>query len=237
MYHKKTIVWRFDDLCFDKNSPLYTPPQLVNEVAKIFHQRNQKANFAFIVRPEDIYSKETRKCLHFLKQNGHQILTHGAPHVNWQQLSTKEMNTAVADMKQNLTQLNLTTNIFVFPGLKPNPRAYPCLKKHGFNVLLKGNRRLWLPKITDKYYTRKYRIDFFPEHNWSTQTKNWTLKPIRKFYSFFEKSQNFNHVMDHLWLYNNTPLKEFEEFIAETSTTARYVTIQESLSSNKNKRV
>lgn len=229
MYREKTIVWRFDDLCFDKTSDFYIPVTTVKKIAAIFNKNNQKANFSFIVRPEDVYSKESKTCIDMLIQQGHQILAHGEPHVNWQKLNRQEIKHHVAAMRENLTALGITTNVFVFPGLKATTRAYPYLKKHGFTTILKGTRLKGLSRILDAYYACKYDLHFLPSHDWATHTRDWQLKPVTTFYSAMAQQNRFLHVMDHVWLYKNNSLKEFEEFINRTSSFTKCVTIPEFL--------
>lgn len=226
---QKTIIWRFDDLCFDKQSKFYIPPSRIKEIATLFHKNKQHATFALIVRKEDVFSKESKDCINFILKHGHQILAHGAPHVNWKKLSQKEISNAIIEMRNNLTQIGIQTNVFVFPGLKTNPRAYQFLKKYGFNIILKGKRLKGLSKLADWWYHKQHSIRFFPFHTFATHTLDWKLKPVSSFYSTLSLQDGFIHVMDHLWLYKNESLKEFEQFITTTSTTARFVTIKEFL--------
>ncbi len=62
----KKIIWRFDDLCFDKNSDFYVPAAKIKQLATIFYKNGQNTNFSYIIRKEDLNSKEAGDCLRFL---------------------------------------------------------------------------------------------------------------------------------------------------------------------------
>lgn len=229
----KTIVWRFDDLCFDHHSEFYIKPKLLKRLATIFYKNNLHVTFSLIVTHEDTFSKEAKENIAFLKKQGHEIVAHGAPHVNWQTLSIKNIKKAIILMRKNLFLLGITTAVFVFPGLHACHAAYPFLKKKGFTVILKGTRFFGFSKYVDSYYQRKLGITFFPENHWTTHTTKFTLKTINKFYSFLGRKKRFLHVMDHLWLYKNNSLKDLEEFISETNSFRRYLTMTEFLKTQK----
>lgn len=213
----KQIIWRFDDLCFDKNSEFYLPPAKIKKIADIFHKNGQHANFSYIIRNEDIFSKEAINCLNFLTKNGHQILAHGGPHTNWQKLTEQEIKNAIKNMRETLNLLKIECDTFVFPGLKSKHLAYEILKKHGFNKITKDTRVKGLSKIIDTYYSRKYKLKFVKSHNWTTFTKNRSLKPITSFYNILNVNAKQIYVMDHLWLYKNQQLGDFKYFIDSIS--------------------
>ncbi len=222
---KRKIIWRFDDLCFDKNSEYYISSSKVKQILDILYRNNQKANFALIIT-KHCFSKEAKNFITLLKKQGHEILAHGEPHCNWQNLTKKEIKEAAINMRKNLNLLGIKTNVFVFPGLKANPFAYKWLKLYGFDMIIKGDRLKKLSRIIDWFYSKIYCVKFIYQ-NKSTNDENWNLKPMKEFYDLLESNNNIIHVMDHLWLYKNKPLEEFENFIKITTKSINYITIKQ----------
>lgn len=216
------ICWRFDDLNFaEEMQGIPCHLHLQKKIVSVFTKNSCKITFALITRykGKDYRSNpDYLSFLHELISQGHEIAAHSTTHQNWQQFSEEELEIEIKTMRNDFDQMKIPTRTFVFPGLQTNWKSLPILKKYGFHILIKGEnynvfKRAFV-MLKNRYYTKKYDIDFFLPHTFSTEQSY--SPPLLNLPMQIPDNKATVHVMDHIWLYKKQDINALLALISSS---------------------
>ncbi len=227
------LLWRFDDLCF---SPTICNTAVVLEVhkniARVLKKYDCKATFGVITQYNNCSfndNKEYYRFVRYLNKKGHEIAAHGVCHEDWKFIKKKEIFSLVHRMRDDFNNMDLFPKTFIFPGLHTNWQALPVLRKFEFEVIVKGEHvhpvKKPLLSLLNTYFVKKYSIIFPPAHAFSTEQSY--DPPVLNLPEKIVPICNVTHVMDHIWLYKQSDIREFASLVKKSKETFRWETLQD----------
>lgn len=213
-----TICWRFDDLNFAKEGELCSSLSLQKKMASVLDMYGCKATFGVITRYNNNGYHENKPYFMFIKQlqrRGHEIAAHGVYHGLWTKYTEREIAEIARTMREDFDEMRLYPRTFIFPGLQTNWKALPVLRKYGFDIIIKGENFNPLKRayvvLRNCRYRKEYGLNFFIPHTFNTAEDN-SYKSV-KLPDINAVRKELVHVMDHLFMYREKDIRNFEGIV------------------------